>query len=405
MNPPTIPPRRRTERVAPYFAGLFLVLLSASGGALAFYNYEISMQNARRSTGDMLAAIARSAAGALDGDQLSRLYGIDSEGQPDVRRFAGAEQRDDFQFLRRQLQTAIDAQRFLGFSSNNLYVFVKDPEQPGQLRWALMAHARPFVGERYAARLEMDEVLAGKASSAFTSIYLSSASGREWISAYAPIRDSRGAIVGLLEAALDVASVQRAARAQADRTLGFAIGVIAIVFTAMFALLHYLLRARQARNQVERINREMRVANLNLNFANQDLKAERERLAHPPGEKAMLAAFQAEKSEYRLAAAPHLIEEWLRRTTANLPARLHAKEIDTLRAALRALLQHFAEEREGELLRLSSLLGRHSFSVRIAGVTAEDGLLQQTGVSAVFDRIERRQSPAAIELHRQLVGD
>lgn len=329
------------------FAATGLALLFGGGASyLAYYNYQISLNTARESKGELLAATARSAAAALDGDRFATLFAASSSAEFE-RQLRAAPQRGEWTQMREALEKQIKAHSDLKFDQNNLYVFAIDPENSQNLRWALMAHSESFVGEPYAATPEMLAVLRDGRPSAFTPIYTSLASGGQWMSGYAGLRDSRGRLVGLVEAALNIQAVQVAARDEAERTLNVALGFVALSMLASFALFHFLLRVRQSNDQLQRVVREMKINNLNLHYVNLDLKSQRERLARPLTARGLLSGFVGEKMKYSVPAELMIIEDLVRRVCSNLRARLSEEDVLEIQDSLRKLLRGFLVAPDG----------------------------------------------------------
>lgn len=97
----------------------------------------------------------------------------------------------------RQLRATLAAIRDVnGLSEEHIYTFYVDPDDASMVRFGVMTHARPFVGDPYPLREMMRPVFAEGAGQV-TDLY-EDANG-QWISAYAPIRDSAGEVVALLE--------------------------------------------------------------------------------------------------------------------------------------------------------------------------------------------------------------
>jgi len=84
-----------------------------------------------------------------------------------------------------------------GYDPNNIYTFFADP-QAGVLRFGVMTHDEPFVGNPY--DLHEHQAMAASTGKVFASNVFSDRYG-QWIAAVAPIKDSQGNIKGLLEVA------------------------------------------------------------------------------------------------------------------------------------------------------------------------------------------------------------
>ena len=106
-----------------------------------------------QAVGERLEATALATAAGIDGDAFEALFrpGGD-QGDP----FARAPERPAFAALSDWLRRVIAAHARFGFTADNLYTFVPDPERPRRrVRWAVMAHEKPFCGELFVPRPEM----------------------------------------------------------------------------------------------------------------------------------------------------------------------------------------------------------------------------------------------------------
>ncbi|MEM7227637.1 MAG: SpoIIE family protein phosphatase [Planctomycetota bacterium] len=96
--------------------------------------------------------------------------------------------------LRSRLQRVADAN---GFDQNNIYTFFNDRVE-GDLRFGVMIHEEPFIGEAYAVKEH--QAMTAQSGEPYTSNLFTDEFG-DWIAAVAPIRNAEGEIVGLLEVA------------------------------------------------------------------------------------------------------------------------------------------------------------------------------------------------------------
>ncbi|MBT8486247.1 MAG: SpoIIE family protein phosphatase [Phycisphaerales bacterium] len=157
-----------------------------------------------------LKAIAATAALGVDGDLHASI------------RTTGDEQTSAFREIRRQLQ---DVQVANGLPYERIYTFYPDGDQ---MRFAVMLHPEPFVGDPYPRQTLMVPVLEDGAMEA-TELYEDD-HGR-WISAYAPIRNRAGAIVGLLE--VDKSSATYLAAFEHYTRLTIGVGLLALVVSSL----------------------------------------------------------------------------------------------------------------------------------------------------------------------------
>jgi len=128
-----------------------------------------------------LLAIANTTALSLDGEALRT-----------IREPADA-RTPAFSALKLQLKRV---QAVNNLTDDNIYTFYIDPASAGRVRFGVMTHPSPFVGDPYPMRDKMLPVFANGRSEV-TELYRDEYG--QWISAYAPILDSRGAVVGLLD--------------------------------------------------------------------------------------------------------------------------------------------------------------------------------------------------------------
>ena len=124
-----------------------------------------------------LRAIAATAALQIDGDLHKTIRSPDDAEKP------------AFTQLRQKLIEVRDANHL---TEKQIYTFYRDGPN---VRFAVMTHPQPFVGDPYALRMTMLMVLQDGVPRA-TGLY--SDEHGAWISAYAPIRDAAGQAVGLL---------------------------------------------------------------------------------------------------------------------------------------------------------------------------------------------------------------
>ena len=130
---------------------------------------------------NQIRSIAQTAVLQIDGDLLRQV------------RAAGDERGPAFAALKSVLAQVRDVNQL---DERHIYTFYRDPRDPQVVRFGVMTHARPFVGDPYPLKPEMLPVFE-QAQVAQTELYEDEHG--QWISAYAPVLDSSGSVVGLLE--------------------------------------------------------------------------------------------------------------------------------------------------------------------------------------------------------------
>ncbi len=138
-----------------------------------------------------LKAIAGTAALSLDGD----LHRQVAE--------AGVAEGAAFEQLRDELIRVRNTNRL---PPEQIYTFYPDPVDTEVVRFGVMTHTNPFVGDPYPIRPEIRHVL-GCGEVISSPLYRDDHG--QWISGYAPIRDSTNAVVGVLEVDRDASEYFR----------------------------------------------------------------------------------------------------------------------------------------------------------------------------------------------------
>lgn len=178
---------------------------------------------------NQLAAVASTAALHLDGDRHAQVMETRDPDHP------------AFLSLRDQLRAVRDAN---GLKSEHLYTFYFGEDQ--QLHFGVMPHDKPFVGDIYKIKPHHREAL-DSGLVAVSDLY-DDVNGR-WISAAAPIRDTGGGVVGLLE----VTQPSETYFARYDRLL-LINTVITLVALAISSLLGYVVLTRLVIRPVNQIH-------------------------------------------------------------------------------------------------------------------------------------------------------
>ncbi len=147
-------------------------------GVISYLSYRVSYTDLEDRVGERLEAVVRSGAIVLDGSLHEQILTKEDETSE-----AFIQLRD---YLR-QLKSA-------NALKEEIYTFRRINDK---MMYVVMTHDQPFVGDTYSLRQDMlptlEQGIAGR-----TGVY-GDEHGR-WLSAYAPIRDKTGQVVGLLEA-------------------------------------------------------------------------------------------------------------------------------------------------------------------------------------------------------------
>jgi serine phosphatase RsbU (regulator of sigma subunit) len=157
-----------------------------------------------------LRAIAGTAALHIDGDLHATIRDAD-----DV-------DTEAFRTLRDTLARVRDRNEI---DTEHIYTFYRDGDQ---VRFAVMTHPNPFVGDPYELRPGMVDVLE---DGLLHTTELYEDQHGEWISAYAPIHASDGSVVGLLE--VDLSAELYFARLNMLTRVMIALGVVALLISSL----------------------------------------------------------------------------------------------------------------------------------------------------------------------------
>lgn len=171
--------------------------------------------------GDELEAIAATAAAQLSGEMGDLHEALVSD-----------DQHSDEAWVR--WRDALVAIRKANGLAEDLYTFRRDIAT-GQLRFAARSYDRPpehggrFLGQPYepideGQRRAIEQAFAGH--TAQTGIYSDALSDRRWITAYAPIRNSEGEVVGVLGVEVDAREIVRAMADEVQKFVLFALFVL-----------------------------------------------------------------------------------------------------------------------------------------------------------------------------------
>lgn len=155
------------------------LLIAASASSYFFFNQNKSL--ILKSVQTQLSFFANTLALSIDGDAFQKLNGRLSLNTPEYRA------------IHNLLEKSFLTNHYLGIERENIYLFRKVSDN--ELEFSVMLYS-DYVGNRYAIREEMKLTLS-QGSPSYTAVY--NDSNGSWVSAYAPIRNSKYEIVGLLE--------------------------------------------------------------------------------------------------------------------------------------------------------------------------------------------------------------
>jgi len=190
------------------FTSLLCVIIISG---VTFISHKIGKKALGKSIGERLEAIVSSAAPFIDGDLHNTI-----KGKEDVSSEA-------FLTLREQLRTIKAANNL----REEVYTFRK---VGNELHYIVMTNQDPLLGQTYAIRPEMTPTLA-EGRSTFTPAYKDEHDS--WISAYAPIFDSKGTQVGLLEADVKLGEFEQKVWEHSRELViyGSIVGILAILLS------------------------------------------------------------------------------------------------------------------------------------------------------------------------------
>ena len=167
---------RLVTRLAFLFSGLTFLVIVIFG----LYNYNKHVNLILENLQNQLQLAANTIAISIDGDKYQLLRGRESMTTPEYAEIKGV--LDEFM-----------VNQYLGFEENNIYTFRRISRD--SLQFTVMLQEE-YVGDLYGIREEMLPTLENGIPS-YTGIYEDKIG--QWVSAYAPIRNGEGAVVGLVE--------------------------------------------------------------------------------------------------------------------------------------------------------------------------------------------------------------
>ena len=172
----TSTPSKLVVKITALFSSLILLVIITTG----LITYQSNRDQILTNLQNQLQLAANTIAISIDGDEFETLKGRESMLTPAYRSVKNALQ----QFMVNQ---------YLGFDQNGAYTFRRISKD--SLEFTVMLQ-EDFVGNRYAIREEMLPTLE-RGTPGFTDVYEDE--NGVWLSAYAPITNSRKIVVGMVE--------------------------------------------------------------------------------------------------------------------------------------------------------------------------------------------------------------
>ena len=269
-------------------------------GALFLTNYQLGRQELLAQFQARMETIAGTGAVAINGDELALIeFELDFV-------------TDEFQHARAILEQIRDRNEL---SEQEIYILRPvDAADPFETEFVVMTAAKPFIANRYNIREPNREAYlrawtVGEVTS--TDIYESDVG--KWISGYAPIRDSAGKTVAVLE--VD-AQVQRYDTALRDRIL---IELLVTAFALTIALTAVLFLTGRLTAGIEQLSLGMRRFERGEAHVPLDLKSKDEiaamaetfdSMAYSVGEKLKLLPFVSQFTA-RAVEKSRYVEDWM----------------------------------------------------------------------------------------------
>lgn len=154
------------------------LLVVVTSGVLIYFTYKTSYDDLEKSLAQRLEGIAATGALMIDGDKHEQVWASKDPNSPEFK----------------EIQKVLRGIKEKNNLKEEIYTFKRVGEE---VRFVVMSHhGKPFVGDPYVLKKEMLPAL-NKGMPSHTSIFEDKQG--TWISAYAPIYDSQGHIVGILD--------------------------------------------------------------------------------------------------------------------------------------------------------------------------------------------------------------
>jgi HAMP domain-containing protein len=198
----------------------FLVVV-ITAGILIYFSYRTAYADLEKAVGQRLEAIAATGALMIDGDLHDRIKG------------PGDENSEAFIKLQRVLRDIKKRNNL----KEEIYTFRREGSV---MKFIVMSHEKPFIGHTYEIREEMLPTL-NKGRASHTGLFKDEHG--VWISAYAPILDSRGHTSGILDIDIELTTFQQQLRDKINRLV-----IVSIIILAAGIFLSFLLSRRLVKN-------------------------------------------------------------------------------------------------------------------------------------------------------------
>jgi sensor histidine kinase regulating citrate/malate metabolism len=229
-------------RISNFYVRLILfstALVVVATGISSLIVLQLKSRSLEETLGNELLAIVNSTAAAIDGDLHDKIS------RPESGEIVGL---DQFNTIRRHLLRVKQNNRLEG-NGSPIYTMRKAPDfaQSGDLEFVVMTDRNQwghyFIGNRYHPQQHNLSALNGTPS--VTGIYTDSQG--TWISASAPIYDSAGTIVGIVQADRPVHFFYQRVRKQAGPL------IVGAIISVLLASLLALLFARRMVKPIEQL--------------------------------------------------------------------------------------------------------------------------------------------------------
>ena len=207
----------------------FLAIILISVLTIAKLIYQEDKTEFEAMLGQRLEAMAASGALQIDGDDHENIF-ISDDGES-VGNYKGrdvvVEGADEFNLIRKGLIDLMHANNL----KTDIYT-LRSSESQGQMEFVVMTNANPYTGNLYSQNVG---IIASLESGKPGHSKLYEDEHGFWISAYAPIKDADGGVVGILE--IDYEASELHNKLQARLYTLSAIGLLSLMFAFAISLL------------------------------------------------------------------------------------------------------------------------------------------------------------------------